>query len=402
MKIGVYVIQNINPSAGGNFSYYEKLVAAIDSYDFDKRLEICFVGRVPKENVKLKSEYIRLQPNFFYKLFRLLEKINVVKLFSRILSTNANICNRFDLAALKKNHVDVLLYPKQFFREVDNFPFMTMNWDAGHKSTYMFPEFDEGFEFREHWYRLEMQKALAIIVESEGSKKEFSDFFGITESKIAIVPLFPGGVVDLQVSGDIQMDALKKFKLENVPYFFYPAQFWAHKNHYNLILGFKKLIERNSGRNIKLVFTGSDKGNKRYIKSTIKGLGLENDILIFGFVSNEEVYTFYKNAVALVMPTFLGPTNMPVLEAQSLRTAVICSDLSGHRETCQDGSLYADPSDPDQWHAAMERVLDERQREELLSRAEVVLEKSKFNIRDAVKSLEEIFIKFIPIRRTFN
>ncbi len=401
MKVGVYVIQDLNPSAGGNFSYYEKLVAAIDNYNFRKELEICFVGRISNKKVKLNKEYVRVSSIGFYSFFRFLNKIGLVKLLSRIFSTNADLSNTKDLSLLRKSNVDVLLFPKQFFCEIANFPFMTMNWDAGHKSTFMFPEFADGFEFRENWYRVEMQKALTVIVESQSSLNEFTSFFAIPESKIEIVPLFPGGVVDLVVTDEVQQEALRKFGLKKQSYFFYPAQFWAHKNHYNLILAFKQLKGHKGYSDIKLVFTGSDKGNKNYIISVIKSLGLEAEILIFGFVENEEVYTLYKNSIALVMPTFLGPTNMPVLEAQDLQTAVICSDLSGHRETCLDGALYANPTDPNQWCEAMMRVLEPTERNELIRAADKVRSSSNFHIHHAVNSLEKILFKFVPIRKTF-
>lgn len=401
MKVGIYVIQDINPSAGGSFSYYERLLASIDNYDFSQQLEICFVGRISSEKVKLKKKYIRISSSRTYNFFRFLKKVKLVKLFSKIFSTNADLSNRKDISLLRKNKIDILVFPRQFVCEVENFPFMTMNWDAGHKSTFIFPEFADGFEFRENWYRVDMQKALAIIVESNSSKKEFAEFFAIPESKIEIVPLFPGGVVDLVVSEEIQQAALQKFSLKKFSYFFYPAQFWAHKNHYNLILAFKQLVQDKKHNDIKLVFTGSDKGNKDYILSTIKSLDLERKILIVGFVENEEIYTLYKNSVALVMPTFLGPTNMPVLEAQDLGTAVICSDLSGHRETCLTGALYASPTEPDQWCAAMVRLLQKDERDQLIGIANEVRSMSKFNIHEAVRSLEKILMKFILVRKTF-
>ena len=402
MKVGVYLIHGINLSTGGGISYFEKLITTIDKYNFDKELEICFVGRLPNKKVYLKREYLKLSPSIIYKIFHFLSKIYVTKVLSRILFTDMDLCNRFDASFLRKSHVDLLLFPGQLFHEVSGFPFMTMNWDAGHKSTFMFPEFLDGFETRENWYRVEIQKALAVIVESQNSKREFANYFGISENRIEVVPLFPGGVVDLTVKNELQNEILEKFNLNGFSYFYYPAQFWAHKNHYNLIIAFKKLVENNPNGNLRLVFTGSDKGNKEYILSTIKKYNLDREILVYGFVSNDEVYTLYKNAIALVMPTFLGPTNMPLLEARSLRTAVICSDLKGHRDLCEDGALYADPTDPDQWYAAMHEVLNENSRGELISKADKVRATSVFDIQHAIKNLEKIFIKFIPIRKTFN
>jgi glycosyltransferase involved in cell wall biosynthesis len=400
VKIGIYLMTEINPSVGGSFSYYDKLIRAIDNHSFEKKIEVCFIGRIPAIDIKTKKTYHQLSSNKLYRFFLLLQKTGIVKLFSRIFSTNADWCNRKDISILKKNNIDIILFPKQFLKEVDNFPFITMNWDSGHKSTFLFPEFYESFTFRENWYRFEIQKALAIIVESESGKREFVDFFGIPQNKIFIVPLFPGGVVDMVVSAEEQEKTLQEFSLKPRQYFYYPAQFWAHKNHYNLIHAFAALITREND-DVKLVFTGSDKGNKEYIISVIRELKLENRVLVMNFVSNEAVYTLYKHSRALVMPTFLGPTNMPLLEAQCLGTAVICSDFDGHREICGDGAIYVDPADPDQLCNAMQKVSDDAVRNDLILKSNKVLNLSGFTLKRAIMLLEEGLIKLHPIRKTF-
>jgi glycosyltransferase involved in cell wall biosynthesis len=335
-------------------------------------------------------------------MFEILTKIGVVRLFSRLFGWNINLCKRKDIALLKQHGVDIILFPKQFYREIEGFPFMTMNWDAGHKSTYAFPEFQDGMDVRENWYSLDMQRAMPIIVESNASREEFSVFFNIPTHKIEVVPLFPGGVVDMTVSGEEQRASLIKYGLLPHQFYYYPAQFWAHKNHYNLILAFRQFMLANPNSPVRLVLTGSDKGNKAYIKKIIADCGMEKHVSLLGFVSNEEVYSFYKNALALVMPTFLGPTNMPVLEAMALGTPVICSDLSGHRETCGDGAIYIEPTDTTAWADAMQKMLNEQVRYSYIAKANAVQSSSPFNIEDAIRRLELIFLKYIPIRKTFD
>ncbi len=363
---------------------------------------MCFVGRVHPSKVGLKKEYFQLAPNFVYKVFRVFEKLTITKFLSTIFFTNTDLSNRWDVSVLRKKKVDVIVFPKQFLREVKNFPFISMNWDAGHKCTFAFPELLENYEDREQWYRLDMQKSLAIFVESQSSKEEFAHYFSIPENKIEIVPLFAGGVVDLKLNENEQDEILQALALKKLSYFYYPAQFWAHKNHYNLILAFKQLVSGIENNKPKLVLSGSDKGNKEYILNLIRRTELQEHVITLGFISNEKVYTLYKNAIALVMPTFLGPTNMPLLEAQSLQTAIICSDLKGHREICGNGALYVDPVDAEKWQQAMQSLLSEENRTELVKRGEQVKNQSTFNITSAIEKFEEALIKFIPIRKTFS
>jgi glycosyltransferase involved in cell wall biosynthesis len=49
--------------------------------------------------------------------------------------------------------------------------------------------------------------------------------------------------------------------------------------------------------------------------------------------------------LALVMPTYFGPTNLPPLEAVTLGCPVIYSDLPGCREQMRGAALYCDLAD---------------------------------------------------------
>jgi trehalose-6-phosphate synthase len=43
------------------------------------------------------------------------------------------------------------------------------------------------------------------------------------------------------------------------------------------------------------------------------------------------------------MPTFLGPTNMPIIEAMQNNCLVICSNLDGHIEQTNGYAIYFNP-----------------------------------------------------------
>src|SRR5262249_40728612 len=51
----------------------------------------------------------------------------------------------------------------------------------------------------------------------------------------------------------------------------------------------------------------------------------------------------YAEAAALVMPTFFGPTNIPVLEAWAFGCPVVTSDVRGIREQVDRAAILVDP-----------------------------------------------------------
>lgn len=67
-------------------------------------------------------------------------------------------------------------------------------------------------------------------------------------------------------------------------------------------------------------------------------------ILFPGYVPDQDMAGLYAGAAALLMPTFFGPSNIPVLEAWAYGCPVITSDIHGIREQCGDAALLVDPS----------------------------------------------------------
>jgi glycosyltransferase involved in cell wall biosynthesis len=129
-------------------------------------------------------------------------------------------------------------------------------------------------------------------------------------------------------------------------YLFYPAQFWPHKNHARIVQALG-LLKQEYSLDVAVVFCGSYTGEIRErtfheVMSLSSQLGLEK-IHYLGYVSDEDMSALYAEAVGLVMPTFFGPTNIPVLEAWAFGCPVLTSDIRGIREEVADAGILVDP-----------------------------------------------------------
>ena len=170
-------------------------------------------------------------------------------------------------------------------------------------------------------------------------------FYNISEERIRIIPFAVGNdFVEQQDEKDedlfVDNKVIDKF-------LFYPANFWPHKNHICVLLALS-ILKKKYGVEFETIFTGSDHGNYEYIKTMVKGLGLESAVHYSGFVPNKILYSLYKKAFALVYPSFFGPNNVPPLEAMALGCPVICSDADGMKEQLGDAALFFDPRREDQ------------------------------------------------------
>jgi glycosyltransferase involved in cell wall biosynthesis len=80
---------------------------------------------------------------------------------------------------------------------------------------------------------------------------------------------------------------------------------------------------REQGLKKKLVLCGSDRGTRNQIDDLIEHYDLTDQVFIIGFVDSTELGALYRGAMALVMPSYFGPTNLPPLEAWAVGTPVI-------------------------------------------------------------------------------
>jgi glycosyltransferase involved in cell wall biosynthesis len=147
-------------------------------------------------------------------------------------------------------------------------------------------------------------------------------------------------------------------------YLFYPAQLWPHKNHLRIVEALA-LVRRTDGIELDLVLVGSTAGDLRGatwndVQALASANGLRDRIHHLGYVSADELAALYRSAVALVMPTFFGPTNIPILEAWGSDCPVITSDIRGVREQAGDAALLVDPESSEAIAAAIRRLATER------------------------------------------
>ena len=160
-------------------------------------------------------------------------------------------------------------------------------------------------------------------------------------------------------------------------YLFYPAQFWAHKNHINLLHAVDRLANVY-GRSLDAVFVGADHGNLEHVKSVCSRLGLAGRVHFLGFVPRDDLVSLYREAFALSYVTFFGPENLPPLEAFALGCPVIASNVSGASEQLGDAAIFVDPRSPDDIASAVVRLRDEAGLRErlLVSGKEIARERS--------------------------
>jgi glycosyltransferase involved in cell wall biosynthesis len=229
---------------------------------------------------------------------------------------------------------------------IGDHPFIVTVMDLDHRDHPEFPEHfvNRFFERRERSIAITLRRAMAVISNCSFYADKIARLYDVDPERIIVLPFIPSVGVQRYAAGDkaVTLDKVKqKYALPD-RYVFYPAYFSFHKNHLYLIEGLVELRRRH-GVEMHAVFCGGgDPGDQANVEIQVSALGLSEQVHFLGFVPDEDLAPLYQGALALVMPVYYAPTNLPPLEAMVLGCPVIYSDFPSFREQLGDGALYCD------------------------------------------------------------
>jgi glycosyltransferase involved in cell wall biosynthesis len=259
--------------------------------------------------------------------------------------------------SLDERGVDMVWFAANYAEDCDR-PFLFTLFDLGHLVHPYFPELSVGGEWdrRHQHFSRHLPRAAGVIVPNEAGKEQLLRYFPVEAERVICLP-HPTPEFALRDDSDHD-DAQRRERLGvGGRYLFYPAQFWAHKNHYNAL---RALSELDAG--YRMVLVGADKGQEGHVSKLARELGVADRVQTLGFVEIDDLVALYRGAHALLYPSFLGPENLPPLEAFALGCPVVASDVPGASEQMGDAALLVSPTDPAAMAAAVRHLEDEGER----------------------------------------
>jgi glycosyltransferase involved in cell wall biosynthesis len=385
VKIAVVLDSEIRSGGGFNQS-----VSALKQFVrlMDRKCELTVIATHRKScesiaQMKIAVDHYspRLRDKFFPAIFSGLLMMKVAK--------KLRLKSPFQAMLLRSN-IDLVYFlsPSSLAQTLTETNYILTVWDQCHLDWPEFPEVRTDFEFsvRDSYYRQVVPRAILTIADSEALKSKLERTYGVDSERVISMPFAPGFEVG---------DAME---VKDGDYLFYPAQFWPHKNH-NLILEAVGLL-RSKGIDQKVVFVGSDQGNRDHLVGRIKALAISDLVSLKGFVSKEEVRSLFAGCKALVMPTFFGPTNIPPLEAWQMGKPVL---YSKHLSGDLNGSVVAfDNCDPQSLVSAIESLENRESRARVIANGFSELQRLSKQRATAEQKFENRIELFGRLRRTWG
>jgi glycosyltransferase involved in cell wall biosynthesis len=346
MRVGVFTPGYL-PESGGGYTFEQDLLQSLTEISRESSHEFVIFFENPKMhelqlpgNETLHAKVI-IQSRLKSLLSRLLERITFQ--LGRKKKMAREVYYSLSDAIVQEN-IEFLWFLTPYHYLVD-IPYIATIWDIQHRVQPWFPEVSAKIEWdgREKYLSQYIQRATYIITPNRVGRDEISFYYQISPERFLLLP-HPAPKISVQET--IQVDeVLEKYQLSRQGYLLYPAQFWPHKNHINLLRALK-ILRDNYKISIPLVLVGADKGNLNHVLASAKDMGIDGLLHVLGFVSKEDLISLYQGAFALTYLSLFGPENLPPLEAFICGCPVIVARVAGAEEQYGDAALLVDGTHP--------------------------------------------------------
>lgn len=354
MRIGIDISQ-LTYQGTGIARYTENIIEAISKFDTANEFVLFFSslrGRLPKNFLPSRSLTIKkfpIPPTVLDLLWNKLHIFPVEKLIGK---------------------VDI---------------FFTSDWtEPPSKSkkittihdlvTYKFPETSSQNIIETHKQKLKwvIKESSFILCDSESTKKDAMEILGIDRKKLRVI--YPPVEIKVSPSENIK----QKYNITH-PYILTVGKIEPRKNIKRLIQAYEKIHIKE----VELMVAGP-KGWGELDLPEVKG------VRFLGYISDEDLYALYKEAVFFVYPSLYEGFGYPVIEAMKLGCPVATSNTSSLKEITSDNGLLFNPESVDEIAQALTKYANDNElREKMKNRG--LKRAEDFTLKNFYSQLSQVF-----------
>jgi glycosyltransferase involved in cell wall biosynthesis len=199
--------------------------------------------------------------------------------------------------------------------------------------------------------RLAIRAAAHIITVSETTRSDLMRMFNVSPEHVTSIPLAadPG----FRRQSDEIVDSLCSRLNLRKPYILYLGTNRPHKNLPYLLKAWQRI---DSGPFI-LVIAGRWDNRFPQPLAYVRENRMQEDVRCIGAVDDTDLPALYSGASGFVFPSLYEGFGLPVLEAMTCGTPVVCSDTPGLRELTRDAAITFNPNRVDSIASSLLQLL---------------------------------------------
>ncbi len=209
-------------------------------------------------------------------------------------------------------------------------------------------------------------RAARVIADSEATRRDLVDLFGVTAERIAVVPLGVGAEYFEPAPPEAVEQARALFPLPE-RYILTVGTIEPRKNLVRLLDAYAAVRKRLKTDTPALVLVGRKGWKYGEVFSRIAELQLGGDVVWSDFLPDDVVRAVYQRAALFVCLSLHEGFGLPLLEAMASGTAVVASDRSSMPEVVGDAGVLVDPFAVEATAEAMTALLTDHERRAALA-----------------------------------
>ena len=213
-----------------------------------------------------------------------------------------------------------------------------------------------------------INRADLIITVSEFSKQEILSFFPECEGKIEIVYNGVDFAIFKPISDNTLKEAVKKKYKINGEFLLYLGTIEPRKNIERLLEAYSRFNSELKD-SPKLVLAGGKGWLDSGIFNAIDKLNLKDNVILTGYVSDDDVPILMNAAKAFLFPSIYEGFGMPVLEAMACGVPVLTSNVSSLPEVVENAAVLVNPFSVESILLGINKITsDEKLRSEIIEK----------------------------------
>jgi glycosyltransferase involved in cell wall biosynthesis len=257
----------------------------------------------------------------------------------------------------------------------------------------LFPsDYPTGFKGKLNLFRQkrELRKVLAVITDSECSKKDIHKMLGVPLQKIFVTTLAPASDYKKIVDQKLLTLVKQKYQL--------PDRFVLYTGNVNYNKNIVRQTQAALDAGVDIVLVGKsfeqksnlDHPELRSFKEFLQKFGTNPKVHILGFVSTEDLVAIYNLAEVFLFATLYEGFGLPVLEAQACGTPVISSNTSSLPEIAHRTTLEVEPTDVGNITQSIHAIMTDGQlRQRLITQG--LVNAQRFNWQKTVDATIQVY-----------
>jgi glycosyltransferase involved in cell wall biosynthesis len=242
------------------------------------------------------------------------------------------------------------------FSKID-IPCVSILYDLQH---WQYPDFfsPQEIKHRNHYLKKMVERSEMIVCISHFSERSLHDYCHhhhlFPKATSVIYPYFkPSKPLRFNSQADHIQRSLKlldQTQLKAIPYLLYPANYWPHKNHQQLLHAYAEYLQwyRQSSPEdpcFHLVFTGTLTTAEQAIKTLAETLKLTDYVHFLGYLEDRAFETIWHHCQGLIFPSLYEGFGLPIVEAMERSKPILCSQIPALEEVTQGACLYFNPAE---------------------------------------------------------